>query len=141
MGAWGVEIMASDNALDALDMIKDICKGNSDEDSYYDDLTRDELNQNMAELMEKYGDTWDQDLWNVLAYQIITTGADMCGKIKIRAIQCVDEDVSDWSEPEDRMTILEELRNAVEYYQNGNKMELTTDIGLLNKIAKGMKNK
>ena len=139
MGAWGYEIMASDNALDVLDEFRDICKKTtSDDDAWFNDLTRDELNDGMDEIMEKNGDCWDNDFWNVLAYQIVTTGADMPQKVRDNIDSSTNEDTRDWSNPEEREMYLRELRDAVKSYKDGQPVELSKDIGLLNKIYKGM---
>lgn len=140
MGAWGFEIMASDDALDELDAMKDIVGREMDddnEDAYYEEFTDDELNKNMKELLKmKYYDK--NTFWRVLAYQIVTSGADMPTKVRIEIESATIEDCSGWTEPEERKRHLMELRKAVDIYENGKPIALGEDEGLLSKIAKGM---
>jgi hypothetical protein len=139
MGAWGYEIMASDNALDELDAMKDIVGRDmgDDEDAYYEEFTADELNKSMSKLLEsKFYD--ENTFYQVLAYQIVTSGADMPQVVRDNIDSVTDENCSHWDDAEEREMRLKELRDAVHSYVDGQAVKLEQDIGLLNKIAQGM---
>jgi hypothetical protein len=143
MGAWGYEIMASDDALDELDAMKDIVGRNfdDDDDAYYDyeELTADELNKSMSKLLEsKFYD--ENTFYQVLAYQIVTSGADMPQEVRDNIDEVTNEECRGWCEPLKREMFLKELKDAVHSYENGKPQELGKNIGLLNKIYAGMNN-
>lgn len=141
MGSWGYEIMAGDTPLDVLGDIKDLCKSvTSEDESWFDDLTKEELNQGMSKIVKDIPDDyWFEPFIQVLAYQIIMTGADMPQIVKDSIDEATNEDVSHWSEPKERKQRLEELRLATHMYENGKPINLAQDPGLFAKIYEGLK--
>ena len=115
--------------------IKDICKSCTyEEDDWYEDLTKDELNNGMKEVLLKNMDSLDHDFIMVLAFQIVTTGADMPKVIKEKIDWAIKEDEKEldcWNSPEKRKKKLDELLWAVHNYENGKAIDLDSDKGLI----------
>ena len=136
MGAWGEEILASDDAYDVIDGITRIIRPRIDHnnDEWYAKINKEELETYEDELLE-YGENHGDIALNVLAYLIVTTGAHLPLKYKKYIPSTTNEDVSTWKNPTVRIARLKELRDAVSNYKNdGKPVELSVDKGLLNKI-------
>jgi len=127
MGSWGHDIMAGDTPLDNLYYIEKICKDDLD-----DSLTKEELNNGMSQVLKECEK--DEEFWQVLAFQIVTLGANMPQIVRDNIDEATDEDTRDWRKPEERKQHLDALRNAVHVYKDGNPINLKEDIGLITKI-------
>ena len=135
MGWWSSTIMGGDPPMDREVAFEKVAGVSCLRDEL---LTKELVNLHLNGFIERIKkDKFDPEIgWLVLGVIIMRTGATMPENVRKQLLKnAIDTNIEGWTEPEERKAYLEDFKEKVTNYKNGEITEVVSE-GLMEKIYK-----
>jgi hypothetical protein len=132
MGRWSYDILGGDTALDARNLIFEVCdieqftEGETEDDVTENELPAEVLSEKYGTIARTFGEVMPDDYNEciiVLGYMMMQRGAAMTGNFVVALFEAIDKDMQAWKGFDERLDTLQKFKDLVSNY-DGKPVEL-----------------